>query len=246
MLGDRRTAVVTGASGDIGIAICEQLVRTGFEVFAQFHTRSERILALRDSLEGIGPSLRPVRADLTREDGVKALFHTVGAHTAKLDVLVNNAGGARQTLLQDLTLDAWNECFALNVTAMFLCTREARALLSASSGLVLNISSVVAFSGGAFGAHYAASKAAVLGLTRSLARELGADGIRVNAIAPGPVVSAMTSSLAPGALAAILSTTALGRCVEANEVASMVVAWAIGFSAVTGQTIVVDGGRVFH
>ncbi|MEO8258370.1 MAG: SDR family NAD(P)-dependent oxidoreductase [Acidobacteriota bacterium] len=246
MTDQRKSAVVTGASGDLGVAICERLVRAGFDVFAQFHTREERLLALADSLGCAGRSLRPVCADLTREDEVQHLFGAVREHTSSLELLVNNAGGARPSLLQELTLDDWNSCFALNVTAMFLCTREGRPLLSAGAGLVLNMSSVAAFSGGAFGAHYAAAKAAVLGLTRSLARELGREGIRVNAVAPGPVVSAMTTSLAPDALASILATTALGRCIEADEIASMVVAWATGFSAVTGQTLVVDGGRIFH
>jgi len=243
---ERSTAVVTGASGDIGLAVCERLLREGFRVFAQYHSRNERLRELRDSLAALEPELHDVRADLTEEAGVKTLFDAVRERTSKLELLVNNAGGARPTPLAELSLDEWNQCLALNVTAPFLCVREARELLRSAGGIAINISSVVAFTGGAFGPHYATAKAAVVGLTRGLARELGREGIRVNAIAPGPVVSTMTSSLPGPALAGILATTALGRCVETEEIAAVVVSLTTGCPAVTGQTLVVDGGRVFH
>lgn len=246
MANGKKFALVTGASGDIGIAICARLVRAGYDVFAQFHTREERLAGLRDSLGETGVSLRPLRADLTAEEGVKGLFRSIAEVTKALDLLVNSTGGARPTPLGDLTLRDWQDCLAINLTTPFLCTREALPFLRATCGLVLNISSVAGFTGGGFGAHYAAAKAGVVGLTRSFARELGRQGIRVNAIAPGPVDSAMTSSLSSEALASLLSTTALGRVVLPEEIASVVLAWATGLSAVTGQTLVVDGGRIFN
>jgi 3-oxoacyl-[acyl-carrier protein] reductase len=241
-----KVALVTGASGDIGVAICSRLVRAGYDVFAQFHTRADRLASLADFLGERGASILPVGADLRCDDGVRALMRSVAERSSGLDLLVNNAGGARPIALPELTTRAWSECIALNLTAPFLCAREALPLLRANRGLVLNVSSVAAFTGGAFGAHYAAAKAGLVGLTRSLARELGRDGIRVNTIAPGPVDSAMTSSLPPDALASLLAATALGRVVTADEIAEAVHAWATAFPGVTGQTLVIDGGRLFH
>jgi 3-oxoacyl-[acyl-carrier protein] reductase len=133
----------------------------------------------------------------------------------------------------------------LNVEIPFTVTKALLAHLERARGSVITISSAAAFTGGSFGPHYAAAKAAVLGLTRSLARDLGPRGIRVNCVAPGPVASAMTDELGADVLAGLLATTALRRVVQPSEVADAVLDLA-RLSAVTGQTLVIDGGRVLR
>jgi len=222
-----RTALVTGASGDLGRAVVRRLQDDGLRVVAHCH---------RSDLEGADI----VRADLTRPDGPSALIDALP--TGHLDVLVNCVGGARQIRFTEVTDDDWDACVALNLTAPFRVLRAAVPALAAAGGAVVNLTSVAALTGGAFGPHYAAVKAGVIGLTRSAARELGRLGIRVNAIAPGPVESRMTDQLTEAQLAGLLAATALGRVVTPAEVADAV-AWLATATAVTGQTLVIDGGR---
>ncbi|MFJ5233210.1 SDR family NAD(P)-dependent oxidoreductase [Kitasatospora sp. NPDC088391] len=226
--------VVTGASGDLGTAVVARAVASGARVLAQYHTRPP-------ALEH--PALTPVRLDLTADDGAAELFAALP--WPSVDLLVNCIGGARPTPFAELGTDAWRDSMRLNVEVPFTVTRELLEPLAAAAGAVVNLSSVAAFTGGAFGPHYAAGKAAVVGLTRSAARELGARGIRVNCVAPGPVASAMTDALPAEVLAGLLATTALGRVVTPEEVADTVFALASA-TAVTGQTLVVDGGRFLH
>ena len=226
--------VVTGASGDIGTAVVSRALAAGAEVLAQFHTRPPALSH---------PSLSSVQADLTRDDGLAGLVAALP--WTDVDLLVNCIGGARPTAYADLSTEAWRHCMRLNVEVPFAVTRELLGPLSAAAGAVVNLSSVAAFTGGAFGPHYAAAKAAVLGLTRSAARELGDRGIRVNCVAPGPVASSMTDSLPDDVLAGLLAATALRRVVTPEEVADTVLGIATT-TGVTGQTLVVDGGRFLH
>jgi 3-oxoacyl-[acyl-carrier protein] reductase len=230
-----RYALVTGASGDLGRAVVRRLVAEGARVVAHCH---------RGDLGGDVGVERLVRADLVAPGGADELLDALPADWPGLDLLVNCVGGARPRPFAELRDDEWDACLAVNVTAPFRVIRAAVAPLSRVGGAVVNLSSVAALTGGAFGPHYAAAKAALIGLTRSAARELGRAGIRVNVVAPGPVESRMTASLTDAQLTALLDATALGRVVQPEEVADTVV-WLASASAVTGQTVVVDGGRCF-
>jgi 3-oxoacyl-[acyl-carrier protein] reductase len=230
-----RTAVVTGASGDIGRAVVTHLLSRGTDVIGQYHHR-------RPTAQH--PRLTTVQADLTTEEGAHQVTAAVPSDWRGIDLLVNCVGGARPTPLTDLDTATWADCLALNLTAPFLVLRQTATLLAARRGCVINLTSVAALTGGVFGPHYAAAKAGIIGLTRSAARELGPRGIRVNAIAPGPVASRMTDALPPEALAGVIAGTALARVVQPSEVAHLV-SWVADAAAVTGQTVVVDGGRCF-
>ncbi|MEY9873002.1 3-oxoacyl-[acyl-carrier protein] reductase [Streptacidiphilus sp. MAP12-33] len=226
--------VVTGASGDLGTAVVARALASGAEVLAQFHTRAPALSH---------DALSTVQLDLTRDEGPAELRKALPWES--VDLLVNCIGGARPVPYAELDTAAWRDSMQLNVEVPFAVTRELIAPLAAAAGAVVNLSSVAAFTGGAFGPHYAAGKAAVVGLTRSAARELGEQGIRVNCVAPGPVASAMTDSLPEAVLAGLLATTALRRVVTPEEVADTV--FALGAATgVTGQTLVVDGGRFLH
>jgi 3-oxoacyl-[acyl-carrier protein] reductase len=235
----QRRVVVTGASGDIGSAVACAALDHGAQVLAQFWSRPWRVPEQRHP----GAKVVPVRVDLRTETGPRELARA--APWDAVDLLVNCVGGARPIRLQELSTQRWRECMQLNVEATFAVLRELIEPLAAAEGAVVNLSSVAAFTGGAFGPHYAAAKAAVIGLTRSAARDLGPRRIRVNCVAPGPVASDMTDSLGEAALAGLLASTALGRVVSPSEVTRTIFALADA-TGVTGQTIVVDAGRFLH
>lgn len=234
-----KRALVTGASGDLGRAVVDRLTTAGFEVVAQVH-RNAHLLA-----RPAGGGLRVVVADLSSEPGVSRLSAALPAGWDALDLLVNCVGGARPVRFDRLSPAEWAACLALNVTAPYLVMRALLEHLERAGGAVINVASVAGLTGGAFGPHYATAKAAVIGLSRSAARELGPRGIRVNVVAPGPIDSRMTRALPDQALAAILADTALRRVLTPREVADAIV-WLGQSSGITGQTVVVDGGRYFN
>ncbi|WP_280722278.1 SDR family oxidoreductase [Kitasatospora sp. MAA4] len=242
---DTSHVLITGATGDLGRAIAEGFLDRGARLALQYRRSPEPLAPLVARAEAAGREILLLQADLTTPEGPAGLVERVEKEWGRLDVLVNNAGGASPRSFADVTLQEWQEALQLNLTAPFLLVQAALPLLTASRGAVVNISSVAALTGGAFGPHYAATKAGLIGLTRSAARELGPLGIRVNALAPGPVDSAMTDKLAGPVMAGITASTALRRVVRPQEIADAVTWLADAAGAVTGQTLVVDGGRHF-
>lgn len=231
--------VVTGASGDIGVAVVAACLDHGAEVLAQYRTRKDRLSDLP------ARNLIPLQLDLTEPGAPRALAESLPAHWNGVDLLVNSIGGARPMAFDDITDEDWHACQRLNVDVPFFVIRELLTPLGKAAGSVINLSSVAALTGGSFGPHYATTKAAIIGLTRSAARSLGPQGIRVNCVAPGPVASAMTDSLDSHTMDALLSATALGRIVHPTEVATAILNLATT-PAITGQTLVIDGGRFLH
>lgn len=231
-----KRVVVVGASGDIGSAVVAACREADAEVLAHTHSRTR---------PDDDKAVTGVQADLRTRQGIALLVDSVPDEWTGIDLLVIAVGGARPIPVDELSVEQWRECMQLNVEIPFTVTKGLLAHLERAGGSVVTISSAAAFTGGSFGPHYAAAKAAVLGLTRSLARDLGPRGIRVNCVAPGPVASAMTDELGPDVLAGLLAATALRRVVEPSEVAEAVLDLA-RLSAVTGQTLVIDGGRVLR
>ncbi|MCW2705579.1 MAG: putative 3-oxoacyl-(acyl-carrier protein) reductase [Blastococcus sp.] len=232
--------VVTGASGDLGAAVVATCLERGAAVVAQDRSR-------RDRLDGLGTTvgLHLCQLDLTEPGAAQALASSLPPQWDGVDLLVNCVGGARPVAFTEVTDEEWHRCGQLNVDVPFFVMRELLVPLRNAGGSVVNLSSVAALTGGSFGPHYAAAKAAVIGLTRSAARSLGPQGIRVNCVAPGPVASAMTGSLDDRTMEALLAGTALGRVVRPEEVADTILGLALT-TGITGQTLVVDGGRLLH
>jgi 3-oxoacyl-[acyl-carrier protein] reductase len=239
-----RVALVTGASRGIGKAIALELAGAGFSVgvnFASSATKADEVVA---EIVAAGGTALAVKADVGDPDDVAAMFATIEKELGPVTVLVNNAGITDDGLLLRMGIEQWDSVITTNLRSAYLCTKAGlRGMIRAKTGRIINISSVSGVSGNPGQANYAASKAGVIGFTKSVAKEVGSRGITVNAVAPGFIATDMTDALGEAVTDAAAQQISLGRLGTPEEVASVVGYLASdGASYITGQTIVVDGG----
>ena len=233
--GSVKKALVTGGSRGIGAAICRALARDGWKVYINYNESKEKALALAEEIGGV-----PVWADVSDETAVKVMFAAVG----EVDLLVSNAGIAHAELVQDLTEEDWHRLFRVNTDGAFYTVRAAvPGMIRRKRGNILIITSVCGVWGSSCEAAYSATKGALISLTKSLFKELGPSGIRVNAIAPGVIDTDMTACFTAEEKAAMAADTPLGRIGTPEDVAELAAFLASDRSGfITGQIIGCDGG----
>jgi 3-oxoacyl-[acyl-carrier protein] reductase len=237
-----RVALVTGASRGIGRAIALALADAGAAVAVNYHEREPLAAEVVDIIRTGGRRAIAVSADVSSRRAVEAMARRVEAELGSIDVLINNAGVATVRGLDDLTEEDFDRAIAVNLKSAFLCTSAVLPGMRAKRwGRIVNISSVAARGGGAIGVHYNASKAGLEGLTRGYASRLAAEGVTVNAVAPGLIDTDMTAPLKQAGAGARIP---VGRFGLADEVAHAVL-MVVGNAFMTGQTIAVNGGLLF-
>lgn len=241
-----KVVVVTGGTRGIGRAISLHFARLGARVSAAYLSNTAAAAELSEEAASLAGSIIAVQADVATSRGARALMEEATGSGGRLDVLVNNAGILRDGYLPMMSDDDWDAVVRGNLYPLFHCCKwGVRKMMAERRGVIVNLSSVAALFGTAGQTNYAASKGAALSFTRSLARELGPMGIRVNAVAPGLIQTAMTAAMKPDIMAGLIKSAALGRIGQAEEVAEVVAFLASErASYITGQCLVVDGGMI--
>ncbi len=248
MIGEGRVAIVTGGGRGIGRAIVARLGQEGANVAIFYRSNDAAAEETAQKVRDAGTRCELFKGDVASAEDVQALFKGVSDAFGRVDILVNNAGITRDNLMMRMKEDEFDEVLRTNLKGTYLCTRAAlRPMVRARWGRIVNVGSVVGLVGNAGQANYAASKAGMIGFTKSVAREVAQRGITVNAVAPGYVETELTGGLPEGVKDQILAQVPSGRFGEPEEVAE-VVAFLSGEGAgyITGQTIAVDGGMTMQ
>ena len=243
-----RVALVTGGGRGIGRAIAVRLAQEGARVAISYRSNDAAAEETAELVRKAGVDCETFKGDVASPEDVEALMKGVGEAFGSAEILVNNAGTTRDNILLRMKDAEFDEVLATNLKGTYLCTRAVlRGMVRARWGRIVNISSVVGLLGNAGQANYAASKAGIIGLTKSVAREVAGRGITANAVAPGYVETELTGVLPEKIKEQILDQVPVGRFGELEEIAE-VVAFLAGERAayVTGQTIAVDGGMVMQ
>ena len=240
-----KVAIVTGASRGIGRAIAEALAANGADVVVNYHHSETKAQEVVDAIEAAGGKAMAVQADVSEFAAAGLLVKTTKREFGRIDVLVNNAGTTRDTLLMMMKEDDWDTVLDTNLKSLFNCCKAVlRPMMrQRSGGRIINISSVVGLAGQGGQTNYAASKAGIIGFTKSLAKEMGPRAITVNAVAPGYFPTALTEDLPDDLVQKALDLIPLGRLGQLEEVADLVTFLASDkASYITGEVIRVDGG----
>ena len=246
MLLEGKVAIVTGASRGIGKAIAQQFIAQGAKVAFTYRSSAEAAVALEQELSTGGGTVKGFQSDAASMTDAERLVGEVVDAFGTVDIVINNAGITDDTLLMRMTEEQWDRVISVNLKSCFNLTKAVmRTMLKARAGSIVNISSVVGVQGNAGQANYAASKAGILGFTKSVALELGSRNIRCNAIAPGFIETEMTAKLDADTVQGWRDAIPLKRGGTPEDVANLCIFLASDMSAyITGQTLNVDGGMI--
>ncbi len=236
-----KVVLVTGGSRGIGKAICEKFAKEGYTVAVNYEKSEEKANSLAEKIGG-----RAYRANVSDYEEVSSMFDKIERELGSVDILINNAAVSLVGVFQDCTDEEWERIFGVNVKGVFNCCKRAVGnMLKKQSGSIVNISSIWGVTGGSCECHYSASKAAVIGYTKAMAKELGPSGIRVNCVAPGAVDTDMNAHLSKDDWEEIEEETPLCKKGSAEEIAEAVYfAASEKASYMTGAVLNVNGGMV--
>lgn len=241
-----KTVLITGASRGIGKATAEAFAKDGYRVIINYFQSKKKAEQLCEELKGMGCDCLAVQADVSKEAEVSDMMGNIRNFSSHIDVLVNNAGVDLQKMLIDTTENEWNRLFDINVKGMFNCCRTVLPeMVKRKYGKIVNISSILGVNGASCEVAYSATKAAVIGFTKALSKEVGPCGINVNCVAPGVVMTDMMRKLGKEALQSLKEITSLGVIGTPEDIAGSVLFLASDKSKfTTGQILSPNGGLV--
>ena len=241
---NRKIALVTGGSRGIGREIALALAKEGNNIAISYGNNKDRAMEVVNEIKSFGVDAIAVKSDVSISEDVTNLVKSVEESLGTIDILVNNAGITKDNLLIRMTEEDWDKVMDVNLKGVFLCTKAvSRSMMKKRYGKIINITSVVGITGNAGQGNYAASKAGVIGFTKSMAKELASRGIRVNAVAPGFIQTDMTDVLKEEIKADMLKIIPLNTMGNPSDIANLVVFLASEKSDyITGQVIKIDGG----
>ena len=239
-----KTVLITGSSRGIGAATCRRLAKN-YKIVINYNSSKDAALSLLSELRKINPLVIAVKADVSKEDEVQAMFDIIEKNFGSVDILINNAGISHFSLIQDMTYEKWKEVIDINLNSVFLNSKRAIAkMVEKKSGVIINISSIWGENGASMEACYSASKGAINAFTKALAKELAPSNIRVNAIAPGVVLTdMMKEDFSKRELDLIKEDIGLSRLADPKEIADLI-AFLVSDEAsyITGDVININGG----
>lgn len=239
-----KVALVTGGSRGIGKAIALKLASLGSDILFSYTSNEDKAKEVQTEIEDMGRKVLAVKADVSKKDDVERMMLEGMNYFSKIDILVNNAGITKDNLLMRMTEEDWDNVLDVNLKGTFNVTKSLiRNMIKQKDCSIVNVASIVGVSGNAGQCNYSASKAGIIGFTKSLAKEVGKKNIRVNAVAPGFVDTDMTKKLPEKVVEDYLEKIALNRLGEPEDIANAVAFLSSDLAKyITGQVIVVDGG----